>query len=339
MNAETTNTQETQNTTTPSETNSFADIASFISEAQLLKTDVEAAEDVNEETENLETEQEQTGEQNEETTEEVSEETSEEENQEEELDPQSKLPKSVQKRIDKLTAKNKEATERAEQAEAKIKELEGKLKEAENFTAPSQPTREEPLADVLDAETLQQRVANAKQVKMWALKNLNGATVEAEDGKEVEYSAEQMREFLARAEEVITEHAPQRALYLKRQQGWEEVARKEYPQIFQKDSEEYQEVMQSLKLFPEIRRFPDWKVFLGDYMVGRKLREKKAAEANSEAKKKPGTKVPLAPKVPESKPPVRINNEPKKRVENAKQQVIESSGSADALESYFSAAA
>jgi hypothetical protein len=98
---------------------------------------------------------------------------------EEEKNP---VPEKLLKRIDKITAKRREAEERAETLESEVSELRAKL----DATVPIQitPTASDPLADVETPEQLEDRVATAKKIRAWAIKNLEGGTVQNAAGEE-----------------------------------------------------------------------------------------------------------------------------------------------------------
>jgi hypothetical protein len=71
---------------------------------------------------------------------------------------------------------------------------------------------------------------------------------------------------------------------------FEQVATKEYPWWKDKSARERQIAETFLKSFPEIQKFPDYKMVIGDYIRGVKARE--------QATKKPApVKAPSAPRM------------------------------------------
>ena len=221
-----------------------------------------------------------------------------------ELDAESGLPKSVQKRIDTLTAQKKGLEEKMVEKDAQLAELQQKLEAAgEKVHLP--PSRLNPLQDVNTEEQLNARVDQAKRVKRWCLENLEGGEVPAQDGKgePAQYDAQQVRQMLANADDILTEHVPARRQFLVDQAKWDAETRKVHPDLFNGEKPMFKEAVQYLKALPELMRFPDWKMVLGDFIVARNARlarEKqvsvKAGAAGGAGASKPAVK--LAPKVP-----------------------------------------
>jgi hypothetical protein len=96
----------------------------------------------------------------------------------------------IQRRIDKLTAARKSAEEKAtalaaeaEEARAKVAEYEAQLNEAARPVL--SPTADNPLADVDTQDALDAKIKSAQEVRRWALRNTDGATVKRPDGTEV----------------------------------------------------------------------------------------------------------------------------------------------------------
>ncbi len=236
----------------------------------------------------------------------------------------------VQKRIDKLTARAKTAEEEAEQAKARVKELEdeaAQLREAAPQTVMA-PTAENPLADVDSAEALEARVANAVAVKRWCIKNPDGGTVTDKEGNEVDIDPEQARSMLADAEDVITVHAPRRERFLAESVKHTAAAKEVYPDMF-KSGTEMEKAFQSLvKAWPEVKRFPDHHLVLGDYIAGFKARSGKAAPAQEPAAKAKPSIAPPVPRVAAPKPKVNARA-------SAAGQVLETGGSLDSLTEFF----
>ena len=125
---------------------------------------------------------------------------SEEKEDDEESDDEDETPgqEKVQKRIDKLTAKRKEAEEKAaalstdyEQAKARLAELEAQVNESARPVL--QPTAENPLADVDTDDALDAKIKSAQEVRRWALRNTDGATVIRPDGTEVWVESDEVK--------------------------------------------------------------------------------------------------------------------------------------------------
>ena len=240
----------------------------------------------------------------------------------------------VQKRIDKLTARAKSAEEKVAAAEAELEKVRAEaaeLREAggrpEIVTAPN---AQNPLSDVSDASVLAERVNNAQAVKRWCIENPDGGTVRGSDGKEVEFEPSQVRKMLADCEELLTVHAPRRERFLVENEAHTATARDVYPEMFKRGSEMEKQFQKLVKAWPEVTRFPDYHLVLGDYIAGFGARGgRKAAAAEKPAEKK--VKPTIAPPVPKVAAPKQKTN-PKVA---AAGQVLAAGGNLESLTNYF----
>jgi len=203
------------------------------------------------------------------------------------------------KRIDKITAKRREAEERAEQLETELSDLRSKLDSTPPVTLA--PTPADPLADVETPEQLEERIQVAKKVRKWALENLEGGTVTNAKGEEVYYEPAQVRQYLANADEMITEHAPRRREWLGKRQTFAPEAKAAYPALFKADSQEHAILRETLKAYPALKNMPNLELVIGDAIEGQKLRfaRQQAAQKVASAPKSPAASpVKSAPSAP-----------------------------------------
>lgn len=196
-----------------------------------------------------------------------------------------KLSKGVQKRIDKLVAQKKEA-------EAKLNALAEKLAETESQVANS-PKEFAPVDKGLNpyfklqSDTdVHAEIRNARQVRRWAEENPDGAVVAGKNGEEVEYSAEDIRKIKLNAIDALEEHLPAQMNYIQTRKQFDAEAEKTYPFWKQRSSSEYQYANALLREFPEIQKFPDFKLSIGDMIEGKRIRESKV-KPTSAIKKAP----------------------------------------------------
>ena len=212
-----------------------------------------------------------------------SEETVETKSEDEDIDRG--LPKGVKKRIDKLSAKRKEAEAEVERLKSEVERL------SQEAVKPAQtPTKDNPYSNLSSIEEVGREAEQAKQIRRWCEMNPDGAVVTQANGQEVEYSAEDVRNIKIKAMDALEEHLPKRAQYLQNFQQIEQVAQKEYPWWKDKAARERQMAETFLKAFPEIQKFPDYKMVIGDYIRGVKSRE--------QASQKPApAKAPSAPRM------------------------------------------
>lgn len=202
------------------------------------------------------------------------------------------------KRIDKITAKRREAEERAEQLETEISDLRAKFDAAPPITLA--PTPADPLADVESPEALEERISIAKKVRKWALENLEGGTVTNAQGEEVYHEPAQVRQYLANADEMLTEHAPKRREWLTQRQAVLPEARTAYPALFQAGSPEQAMYRETLKAYPALKNMPNLEMVIGDAIEGQKLRfaRQQAAQKAASAPKSSAAPVKSAPSTP-----------------------------------------
>lgn len=183
------------------------------------------------------------------------------------------LPKGVKKRIDKLTAKKREAEAEIERLRQEVDRL---SQEAEK---PAQnPNTDNPYANLTTAEHVQKEMDQAKSVRRWCEMNPDGAVVTNKDGTETEYSAEDIRAIKVKALDALEEHLPRQLQYIQNFNQMEQVAIKEYPWWKDKAARERQMAEMFIKAFPEVKKFPDYKMVIGDLVTGIKVRESKTAK-------------------------------------------------------------
>jgi archaellum component FlaC len=238
-----------------------------------------------------ETNEEETEENTEETSEEDSTEESGEESEDSEDIEDDDKPVShdkVQKRIDKLTAQKRAAAEEAasvksqfEEAQKRLQELESQVNEASRPIL--QPSAENPLADVDTADALDAKIKSAQEVRRWALRNTDGATVKRPDGTEVYVDADEVKNYLIRADDVLTVHAPARREWLSQRQPAVEAAKNLFPELFTKGSALNQAFQATVKQAPELLKLPQVEYWVGLALYGEQQLMAKQAASNAKA--------------------------------------------------------
>jgi hypothetical protein len=199
----------------------------------------------------------------------------------------------VQKRIDKLTAKRKEAEEKAQTleteysaAKTKLAELEAQVNEASRPVL--QPTAENPLADVDTEEALQAKIKSAQEVRRWALRNTDGATVKRPDGTEVYVDSDEVKNYLIRADDVLTTYGPARQQWLAQRQPAVEAAKNLFPDIFTKGTALNTAYQATVKQAPELLKLPQVEYWVGLALYGEQqlMQKQEAQKAKASAAKK-----------------------------------------------------
>jgi hypothetical protein len=249
-------------------------------------------------------------------------------------------PESAQKRVDKLTAKLREAEAKAQELQAKIESAGQPEKKADQPDA--QATTGDTLADVWDGEALTARAQSALNWKQWALENPDGGTLTI-DGKEREYSDTDVKRILVNADKLLTVDIPKRREFLFKASQYEGGLRTEFPEFFQTESEEWKGIVGAFQELPALKVRPDGTGLALMLSLGLKemarLREAKKSKGSAKAEAKPAVKkTALAPKPVNPAAAVSAPG-PKASRANAKQSSIDDvvlqGGDVDALEKFF----
>ena len=274
---------------------------------------------------------------------EESEEDDEEEKDEEEekSDEESGEDKSIsrlEKRIDKLTRRRKEAETAAESLRAENESLRAEVEKRSAIRL--EPTPEDPLADIETATDLESKVSAAKKVRAWALSNPDGATVTNPDGTERYVDRAEMAKFIAQTDALLTDHAPARKEYLKERESILPEARATYPDLFKPGTQQHQVLIDTLKQVPALKRLPGYEMVIGDALLGMQLRMERAAKSKDATATKSaptaGKSKAIAPAIPKpsaSRPP---NSTGKEKGRNLDRVIA--GGGIDDLANYFAAA-
>jgi hypothetical protein len=186
----------------------------------------------------------------------------------------------VQKRIDKLTALRKTAEEQAELLRGEVEELKAKVEAAKSTEVVVKSDDSVPYANLNSIAEIEQEVAQARSVRRWCEENNHGVVVTNADGTETEYTSEDVKRIKLNAIDALEEHLPKRLNYVQTKSKVDSVAYKEYPWLKDKSSKERQIAEAFIKAFPQITRFPDYNVVLGDYISGMRLREQRSKGSN-----------------------------------------------------------
>lgn len=199
---------------------------------------------------------------------------------------QDDVSRGVQKRIDKLTAKRKEAEEEI----AKLKQEVELLKQNTQPQKKVFETPDDPFSDLNTVAEIEAEIAQARSVRNWAEANADGVTITNEAGEEEYYDPAKIRQIKVNALKALEEGLPKRYQYVQAREQVEQIAVKEYPWWKDKTTKEHQIAEQFLQVFPYIKKFPDYKMVIGDYIRGVKTRE-----AMSRGQK-PVAKAPVQPR-------------------------------------------
>ncbi len=241
------------------------------------------------------------------------EEADEEESEEEEEEPLPKSVKDLQKRVHTLTKRAKGAEEERESFKTEVSELKAKLEKAAPVIL--QPGPQDPMADLLTEEAVNERLSQMRTFRKWCLDNLEGGTLKDAKGEDVELDAKAVRQRLNRTDELINEHGPERINYLRLLHNVEADARKVYAALFDDKTEDSKIASSFLRTIPEIMRLPNFQLIIGDAIRGMRERLKEAEAAKG---KKPGVKKEEEKAKPKKKAPRAISPAPAKSTTSKK---------------------
>jgi len=275
---------------------------------------------------------------------EESEESDDEQDEDGEKDEEAPTQDKVQKRIDKLTAQKKQAAEEAaavkaqyEEAQKRLQELESQVNEASRPML--QPSADNPLADVDTVEALDAKIKSAQEVRRWALRNTDGAEVKKPDGSTVYLDSDAVKEYLVKADDVLTVHAPARREWLAQRQPAVEAAKNLFPDLFKKGSALNQAYQATVKQAPELLKLPQHEYWIGLALYGEQ--QLMAKQAASQAKAAASKKV-SSNKIAKTPTPANPISAPKTStkgaVSKAAKDRVRSSGRIDDLADYVSEA-
>lgn len=249
----------------------------------------------------------------------------------------------IQRRIDKLTAARKSAEEKAaalaaeaEEAKARVAEYEAQLNEAARPVL--SPTADNPLADVDTQDALDAKIKSAQEVRRWALRNTDGATVKKPDGSEVYLDADQIKDYLIKADDVLTLHAPARQQWLAQRAPAVEAAKNLFPDIFRKGTPMHQAFTATVRQAPELLKLPQAEYWVGLALLGEQtLMAKQGAQA---AKAKAAQKVSSSKEIARTPTPAQPVSAAKSSTSSKGQKALRAlrGDSMDDIESFVASA-
>ncbi len=203
-------------------------------------------------------------------------------------------PDSARKRVGKLTAQKKELAANLEQARAEAEELRQQLQ------ARAAEAAEVPLPQIRNWDELQHHADAARGALEWLIKNPYGGEYQTSDGQTRSLTAEEVAERRIAVERVLNVQVPQRAQYLQQLAAANQEAAKHYPQLFQDNTPQSRMAHAIAQQYPEITRYPEHVMLVGDLMIGRAVREGRAVlvpkgQAANPAKKSAAVRPPMVP--------------------------------------------
>lgn len=188
----------------------------------------------------------------------------------------SDLPKGVQKRIDKLTAKRKQAEEEVTKLREEMEALKQQISSApqSDTAGTSVNDASNPFESLQTKAQVDKELENARWLKYKCMENPYGFVL-----GDKEYGQEDVTRMLVNSTRAIEEQLPRQMGSIQAREQIDPIATKQYPWWNKPESKEYQVAQNVLKVFPKLKAFPDFKMFIGDYVRGYMTREGQVSKA------------------------------------------------------------
>lgn len=212
----------------------------------------------------------------------------------EDTEEEDTLSKGVQKRIDKLTAKRKQAEEEAQNLRSEVEALKQQISEAKASGEANQTSVQDasnPFSSLNTKADVDKEVEQARWLKYKCMENPNGFVM-----GDTEYGPEDVSRMLVNATKAIEVHLPKQMAKIQAYESVKPIAEAEYPWWKTPQAKEYQLAQQVIKNFPQFKNHPDYMLFVGDYIRGYLARESNVAA------RKLGNKAPIQPVRPTAAP-------------------------------------
>jgi hypothetical protein len=202
-----------------------------------------------------------------------------------------KVHNAMQKRIGEITFAKKAAEEKVKALTLEVTELKARVDGSQVRVSPSP---DNPLGDIMSLQELEAKQQNLINIKLWALKNPDGAELADSRGDVKFYSSDDMKRIIHDAEKQLMTDIPSRQKYLQAMSAFDADGVKSYPWLSDKSSQEYKNLEQVLRAFPDFLKLPNYKIAIANMFEGEKLRKSRisASKAAAEQKKAPNSSKP-----------------------------------------------
>ena len=200
----------------------------------------------------------------------------------EDEDTDGSLSKGVQKRIDKLTAKRKQAEEDAEALRKEVEALKQQVAESQQLSEKGVIDDENPFSSLKSKAEVDKEIEQARWLRYKCMENPEGFIL-----GDSEYGPDDVRRMLVNATKAIEDHLPKQMNRIEAESRIKPIAEATYPWWKTPQAKEYQQAQQILRTFPQLKKFPDWQMFIGDYIRGAAARESAMAKKPVQSGKVP----------------------------------------------------
>ena len=232
--------------------------------------------------------------------------------------------KGLLKRIDKLTARRKEAEGRVDGLEDEIKDLRAELNNKDDLSDLPKITSDNPYSHLKSVSAVSKEIEQAEEIIEWAEDNSDGVDVTNSQGEEVSYSKEDVMQIKRNARKALRKHLPEQSDYLKEETDVNQRVEQIFPYWKDRSSVGYQEAMQIVKNRPGLKSYPTWKADVTMFQLGLQAYKEMTTDKQPKAK----AKAPSQPSAPSQAP---IVDKPNQARSNSARKAFNVDRDADAL--------
>ena len=232
--------------------------------------------------------------------------------------------KGLLKRIDKLTARRKEAEGRVDGLEDEIKDLRAELDNKDDLSDLPRVAKDNPYSHLKSVSAVSKEIEQAEEIMEWAEDNADGVEVTNSQGEEVSYSREDVAQIKRNARKALRKHLPEQENYLKEETDVNQRVEQIFPYWKDRSSVGYQEAMEIVKNRPGLKNYPTWKADVTMFQLGLQAYKEMTTDKQPKAK----AKAPSQPSAPSQAPVV---DKPTQARSKSARKAFTTSGDQDAL--------
>jgi len=232
--------------------------------------------------------------------------------------------KGLLKRIDKLTARRKEAEGRVDGLEGEIKDLRAELDNKDDLSDLPRVAKDNPYSHLKSVSAVNKEIEQAEEILEWAEDNADGTEVTNSQGEEVSYSKEDVTQIKRNARKALRTQLPEQRNYLNEETDVNQRVEQIFPYWKDRSSVGYQEGMEIVKNRPALKNYPTWKADVTMFQLGLQAYKEMTTDKQPKAK----AKAPSQPSAPSQAP---IVDKPNQARSKSARNNFKASGDQDAL--------
>jgi hypothetical protein len=191
-----------------------------------------------------------------------------------------------QKRIDKLTYMRKQAEEQVQKLTEEVNSYKTRLEQVDSLQSRPAPTADNPFSDLIDEAKIKAEYETARELRFKCEENPEGFVL-----GEKEFSHDEVRQMRLNAMKAMEVHLPKQLQFVKAKTEFDKIASEQYPWFSKPDSQEYKLAQETLNNFKNFKAYPDYKLFVGDYVQGFMARTAKSIKKSQPARAVPSMGV------------------------------------------------